>query len=136
MSFFVCVSTHERRLNIADHFPPPLHVIEITEAPAGRLLLGGRQEGHVVAVTHRGCSTDIINRTGRTPDATRFFRAGLEHLVSVYPYVSVLVHWFRGDIHNEAILVQGKVRIEASVFIDKFPDEIVEDVKYSLLSGP
>ena len=133
MSFFVCVSTHERRLDIAEYFPAPLHVAGITETPAGRLLLGGREDGHVVVVTHRGCSTDIMNRNGRTPDASRFFRAGLSQLVSICPHISIFVHWFRGDIHKETPVVQDKVKIQAGVFIDRFPNEIVEDVKYLLL---
>jgi hypothetical protein len=130
MSAFICVSTHNQRLEIGAYFSSPLHVIDLTNTPTGQLLLGGRQEGHVSTIIHGLCSTDITRRNRRTPDATRLFCEGLKCLPLAYPYASVLVHWFRGDIRKEKFLISSIQKIQIDAFLEKFPDEILEDVKY------
>lgn len=133
MSFFICVSTHDRTIDFAEYFPAPLRTHGLTETPVGKLLLGGRREGRVVAVMHHGYSTDIMNIKGRTPNECRLFCAGLRELASAGLYVSVLVHWFRGDIHKEVFALREKVKTPAHAFLDKFPSGIIEDVKYILM---
>jgi hypothetical protein len=133
MSYFVCVSASCKTADFNDHFPSPLTTIDITATPAGRQIIGNRPSGRAVLVTHHGCSTDIIDRHGKARDITKKFRDGLEHLLSACGYATVLVHFFRGNVKEEALSIAGKIKIGRTRFLSQFPSRIDEDTKYAIV---
>ena len=137
MSYYICISIRDPKLDLKTCFPPPLDVADVTDTPVGRQIAGGEGEvrkSRAVIVTHNGCSTDIMNRNGRTGDVSDLFCRGLERLCLVCHYPVVLVHFFRERVCDEEVIVKRKAKVVLSEFLGRFPDHVDEDRRYVLMS--
>ena len=80
-------------------------------------------------VLSRGCSTDILGKSDKSPNYSQKFLRFLNKLVKISPAVSLLVHFAKGQIHLEKVIAKNKQKTSFDAFKQLFPD-LDEDIRY------
>ncbi len=117
--------------SIHSFFKSPIILEDVTKTSIGKAILGGKINGEAYLALVNGYSTNIMDHGHWRENCSKDFVGGLLCLLSLYPCVSVLVHWSGGRM-NEWVNIKESKKISSTEFSNLFPN-IEEHVKYQIL---
>lgn len=137
MSYFLAISMRSQRrppmrASYQDYFLSAAKLTLANSIPIGAALRNG-QDAPVFLVTVNGCSTDLLGRGSPQHDRSDSFLKCLRELVDDEGRVSVLLHWFSGDVRTELVPIDSKSVVSMADFRADYP-RISCNVRYAIVS--
>lgn len=130
MSFFICVSIPVRSaFDLDTTFPSDMRLVDVSDSFFGQATIGQSEGMHAYLVTHRGCSTDIMDKGPKNQRCSARFISGVAEVLKFVPELSFLIHVFRGDVRKEKVTVKRSEVLKSNSFIHCFP-KYEADVRY------
>jgi len=105
MCYFLCIACSDPKEPVRSFFADPFNLINANDTPIGKAVVGGASGRQAFLVTHNGCSCDLVDRKRPGKRLAEPFLKAISSACENSKSVSLLLHWFSGDIRTEAIPV-------------------------------
>ena len=130
MSKLLCCGSSSRGVDVSAEFHELFETTDVSNVPIGRAVVSA-PEGNAFLITHNSCSTDLFDAGYWREQRSAQFIDCFGKLVERYEFVSVLAHWFTGDVRRERVAVARREVVTLTEFVQRFPS-IEEDVRYAV----
>ena len=134
MCYFFCIACSDPKEPVRSFFGDPFNLVNAKDMPIGKAVVGGTSGRQAFLVTHNGCSCDLVNRKRRGKGFSDAFLTAISSACENSKSVSLLLHWFNGDVRTEAIPVSERTKANLTEFVAQFP-ALREDTRYIIVLG-
>jgi len=122
MTYFMCMAIPQSNSRVRNYFVAPLLIEDADNSAFGKELKSKVHGTRTYFVHANGCATDILDNSERQVHCSHLFMDALRDLCEDVEQIAVAIHWFRGSIHDEAVLLTDACEVSLDVFASKFPN--------------